>query len=102
MEAHMVLPGWHASAWTVLCMFSLCFALLLVLTGSAWWWMAKELPAPRLRPLAIASSLLCFIGVLLVVLLHPIPQPVVILGLAGLSFAAASAFGRTVPGIRSM
>lgn len=95
MEAHIVLPSWHASEWTVLCMFSLCFAILLALAGTAWWWMAKELPAPRLRPLATASAILCLGGMLLVGLLHPMPQPIVILGLAGLSFVVASVMGKS-------
>ncbi len=94
LEAYEVLPAWHASAWTLLCMFSLCFALLLALAGTAYWWMGKELPAPRLRPLASASALLCFLGAALVAALHPLPQPVAILGLAGLCFALGSAFAR--------
>lgn len=98
LEAHSVIPAWNATEWTVLCMFSLCFAILLALTGSAWWWMGKELPAPHLRALATASAMLCLFGALLVALLHPMPQPVVILGLAGLSFVAASLFGREAPG----
>jgi hypothetical protein len=102
LEAHVVMPAWHATEWTVLCMFSLCFAILLVLAGSAWWWMAKELPPARLRALATASALLCLFGTFLVAALHPMPQPIVIFGLAGLSFAAASLLGRPTPGVRSM
>jgi len=99
LEAHVVVPAWHATEWTVLCMFSLCFAILLMLTGSAWWWMAKELPAARLRALATASALLCCLGTLLVAVLHPMPQPIVIFALAGLSFSAASLFGRASSGV---
>ncbi len=101
LEAHVVIPAWDATEWTVLCMFSLCFAILLVLAGTAWWWMAKDLPAPRLRSLATASALLCLLGTLLVALLHPMPQSIVILGLAGLSFMVASVFGRSASYVRS-
>jgi len=95
MQAHMVIPAWNASAWTVLCAFSLCIALLMGLCGTAFWWMGKDMPAARLRPLATASAGLCLISALLVLLLHPIPQPVVILGGAGVCFALGSIFGRS-------
>ena len=96
MQAHMVIPAWNASAWTVLCAFSLCVALLMGLCGTAFWWMGKEMPAARLRPLATASAGLCLGSALLILLLHPIPQPVVILGGAGVCFTLGSFFGRGV------
>ena len=94
MESYAVIPAWHVTAWTVLCAFSLGVALFMGLAGTAFWWMGKDLPAARLRPLATASAGLCFGAALLVAALHPLPQLMAIFALAGGSFALGSAFGR--------
>ena len=94
LQGYVVAPGFGTTLWTVLCMFSLMFAVLLALAGTAYWWMGKDLPAARLRPLATASAWLCLAATALVALLHPVLHAVVILLAAGLAFSYASWAGR--------
>lgn len=94
LQNAVVVPAFGTTMWTVLCMFSLSFAILLALAGTAYWWMAKDLPAPRLRPLATASAWLCLAGTAAMALLHPVLHTVLILLFAGLGFSYASWSGR--------
>lgn len=94
LKGYVVAPAFGTTMWTVLCMFSLAFAILLMLAGTAYWWMAKDLPAPRLRPLATASAWLCLAGTAAMALLHPVLHTVLILLAAGLAFSYASWAGR--------
>ena len=93
MQAHEILPRWHVTAWTMLSAYSLCFAVLLMFSGTLLWWMGKELPATRLRALAAAAALVLFIGVALLGLLAPAPVQMSILSIAALCLAAGSVFG---------
>lgn len=94
LQAYVVAPAFGTTMWTVLCMFSLAFAILLMLAGAAYWWMAQYLPAPRLRPLATASAWLCLISTAAMAILHPVLHTVLILLAAGLAFSYASWRGR--------
>ncbi|MCQ4167541.1 LIC_13387 family protein [Tahibacter harae] len=87
MKSYVLVPRLGTTLWTLHCMLSLCFALLLILAGTAYWWMGKDLPAARLRPLATASAWLCLAGCLLVAVAYPVPHAVAILLLAGLGFS---------------
>lgn len=97
MRDYVLVPRLGTSLWTLHCMFSLSFAILLILTGTAYWWMAKDMPANRLRALATASAWLCFAATVLVALAYPVLQTVLILLLAafGFSYAAWAGRGRT-------
>jgi hypothetical protein len=94
MQGYVVAPAFGTTMWTVLCMFSLMFAVLLLLAGTAYWWMGKELPAARLRPLATASAWLCLVSTAIVAVAHPVLHAVLILLAAGLAFSYASWAGR--------
>ncbi|UXI68140.1 hypothetical protein [Tahibacter amnicola] len=94
LQGVVVVPRFGTTMWTILCMFSLCFAILLALTGTAYWWMAKDLPAARLRPLATASAWLCLGSTALVAGLYPVLHAVLILLLASLGFCYAAWFAR--------
>ena len=94
LQGYVVAPAFGTTMWTVLCMFSLAFAILLMLAGTAYWWMSKDLPAPRLRPLATASAWLCLAGTAALAILHPVLHAVLILLAAGLGFSYASWAGR--------
>jgi uncharacterized membrane protein YfcA len=93
MQAYEILPRWHVSAWTMLCGYSLCFAILLMLSGSTLWWMARELAPQRLRPLAISTAIILFGGAALLAIADPVPVQMTILLLAALCLALGSAFG---------
>ena len=93
MQAYEILPRWHVTAWTMLSAYSLCFAILLMFGGTLLWWMGKELPAMRLRPLAGAASLVLFVGVGLLGLLAPAPVQMSILLIAALCLGAGGMFG---------
>lgn len=93
MQAYEILPRWHVTAWTMLSAYSLCFAILLMFGGTLLWWMGKELPAMRLRPLASAASLVLFVGVGLLGVLAPAPVQMSILLIAALCLGVGSAFG---------
>lgn len=93
MQAYEILPRWHVTAWTMLGAYSLCFAILLMFGGTLLWWMGKELPATRLRPLAGAAALVLFVGVALLGLLAPAPVQMSILLIAALCLGVGSAFG---------
>jgi hypothetical protein len=95
MQAHEILPRWHVTAWTMLSAYSLCFAILLMFSGALLWWMGKELPAVRLRPLAGAAAFVLFLGVALLGLLAPAPVQMSILLIAAVCLGAGSAFGHT-------
>jgi hypothetical protein len=90
MQAYVVFPAWNASLWTVLQMFSLCFAILLALLGAQGWILAREGDPRALRRHAIRNALLCLAGALAVAVLHPLPQPLAILGAAAALFAASA------------
>jgi hypothetical protein len=94
MRAYAILPRWGVDAWTMLCGYSLCFALLLMLCGTLLWWMGKHLVAARLRPLATAASLVLFAGVALIALLDPMPVQMSVLALAALCLGMGVAAGR--------
>jgi hypothetical protein len=94
MQAYEILPRWGVDAWTMLSAYSLCFAVLLMFGGTLLWWLGKELPAARLRPLAGAAALLLFVGVALLGLLDPAPVQMSILLIAALCLGAGSVFGR--------
>jgi len=94
LQGYIVVPAFGTTMWTVLCMFSLAFAILLMLAGTAYWWMGRYLPAPHLRPLATASAWLCLTGTAALALLHPVLHAVLILLAAGLGFSYASWAGR--------
>jgi len=93
MQAYEILPRWGINAWTMLSAYSLCFAILLMFGGTLLWWMGKELPAARLRPLASAAALVLFVGVTLLGLLDPAPVQMSILLIAALCLGVGSAFG---------
>lgn len=97
LQNTVVAPAFGTTMWTVLCMLSLSYAILLALAGTAYWWMAKDLPAPRLRPLATASAWLCLAGTAALAVLHPVLHAVLILLFAGLGFSYASWRGRVAP-----
>jgi hypothetical protein len=94
LQAYEILPRWHVNAWTMLCGYSVCFAILLMFSGATLWWMGRELPAARLRPLAIASAVLLFVGVAVLGLLDPIPMQMSILAIAGLALGLGGMLGR--------
>jgi hypothetical protein len=94
MQAYVLVPRLGTTLWTLHCMFSLSFAILLILTGTAYWWMAKDMPAQKLRPLATASAGLCLAACLLVAVAYPVMQTVLILLLAGLGFVWSAWRGR--------
>jgi hypothetical protein len=94
MQAYEILPRWRVSAWTMLSAYSLCFAILLMFGGTLLWWMGKELPAARLRPLAGAAAFLLFLGVAMLGLLDPAPVQMSILLIAALCLGLGSLFGR--------
>jgi uncharacterized membrane protein YfcA len=93
MQAYEILPRWHVTAWTMLSAYSLCFAILLMFSGTLLWWMGKELQATRLRPLATAAAFVLFVGVALLGLLDPAPVQMSILAIAAICLAAGSVFG---------
>ena len=90
MKSYVLVPRLGTTLWTLHCMFSLSFALLLILAGTAYWWMGKDMPAQKLRPLATASAWLCLSGCLLLALTYPVLHAVLILLLAGLGFSWAA------------
>jgi hypothetical protein len=90
MKAYGVFAPTGATLWTVLQMFSLCFAILLALLGTQGWILARECEPPALRRHAIRNALLCAIGALAVALLHPLPQPLLVLGGAGVLYALSA------------
>lgn len=94
MQSYVVVPRFGTTMWTLHCMFSLSFAVLLVLAGTAYWWMGKDLPAQKLRPLATASAVLCLGATVLMAVTYPVLQTVLILLLAGLGFSWAAWGGR--------
>jgi hypothetical protein len=94
MQAHEILPRWHVTAWTMLSAYSLCFAILLMFSGTLLWWMGRELPAARLRPLAGAAAFVLFVGVALLGLLDPAPVQMSILLIAALCLGVGGFFGR--------
>lgn len=94
MKSYVLVPRLGTTMWTLHCMFSLSFAVLLLLAGTAYWWMAKDMPAQKLRPLATASAWLCFAATLLMAVAYPVLHTVLILLLAGLGFSAAAWGGR--------
>jgi hypothetical protein len=94
MRGYAILPRWGVDAWTMLCGYSLCFALLLMLSGTLLWWMGKHLVANRLRPLATATALVLSAGVAVIALLDPMPVQMSVLALAAASLAAGALFGR--------
>jgi hypothetical protein len=82
MQSYVVFPPTGGTLWTVLQMFSLCFAILLAVLGTQGWILARECEPAALRRHAIRNALLCAIGALAVALLHPLPQPLLVLGAA--------------------
>jgi uncharacterized membrane protein YfcA len=104
MKAYEILPRWHVTAWTMLSAYSLCFAILLMFSGTLLWWMGKELRPTRLRPLATAAALILFVGDVLLGLLDPAPLQMSILLIAAICLAAGSAFGAsaTKPRLESL
>lgn len=86
MKSYVLVPRLGTTMWTLHCMFSLSFAVLLTLAGTAYWWMAKDMPAQKLRPLATASAWLCMSATLLMAAAYPVLHTVLILLLAGLGF----------------
>lgn len=96
MRSYVIVPRFGTTMWTLHCMFSLSFAVLLMLAGTAYWWMAKDMPAQKLRPLATASAWLCFAATVLVSLTYPVLQTVLILLLAALGFSYSAWGGRGI------
>lgn len=96
MRSYVVVPRLGTTLWTLHCMFSLSFAVFLILAGTAYWWMAKDMPAPKLRPLATASAWLCIAATLLMAAAYPVVQTVLILLLAALGFSWAAWRGRGI------
>lgn len=94
MKSYVLVPRTGATLWTLHCMLSLSFALLLILAGTAYWWMAKDMPAARLRPLATASAWLCLGSCVLLAVSYPLLHAVLILLLAGLGFSWSAWGGR--------
>lgn len=90
MQAYVVFPPTGATLWTVLQMFSLCFAVLLALLGTQGWFLAREADRAALRRHAIRNAVLCFVAALVLAALHPVPQALVILGGAMLLFGASA------------
>lgn len=97
MRSYVIVPRFGTTMWTLHCMFSASFAVLLILAGTAYWWMAKDMPVHKLRPLATASAWLCFAATLLMSLAYPVLHTVLILLLAALGFSYASWGGRGIP-----
>ncbi|MBL8297513.1 MAG: hypothetical protein JNN30_04100 [Rhodanobacteraceae bacterium] len=96
MQSYVIVPRFGTTMWTLHCMFSASFAVFLILTGTAYWWMAKDMPLQKLRPLATASAWLCFAATVLVSLAYPVLQTVLILLLAALGFSYAAWRGRGI------
>lgn len=94
MRAYPILPRWGIDAWTMLCGYSVCFALLLMLCGTLLWWMGKHLDASRMRPLATATAIVLFAGVGLLALLDPMPVQMTVLSLAALFLTVGVLRGR--------
>lgn len=90
MQAYVVFPPTGATLWTVLQMFSLCFAILLALFGTQGWFLAREAESAALRRHAIRHTVLCFVAVLALAALHPVPQALAIFGGALLLFGASA------------
>lgn len=97
MRNYVIVPRFNTTMWTLHCMFSASFAILLILAGTAYWWMAKDMPAQKLRPLATASAWLCFAGTVLIALAYPVLHTVLILLLAAFGFSYAAWGGRGMP-----
>ena len=93
MQAYEISPRWGINGWTMLCAYSLCFSILLMFGGTLLWWLGKELPANRLRPLAGAAAFVLFLGVAFLGLLDPAPVQMSILLMAALCLGVGSAFG---------
>ncbi|HEY6942655.1 LIC_13387 family protein [Dokdonella sp.] len=94
MRAYVILPRWGVDAWTMLCGYSLCFAILLMLCGTLLWWMGRHLAATRLRPLAAASALVLCVGIALIASLDPMPVQMSVLALAALCLVLGVLRGR--------
>ena len=90
MQAYVVHPPTGSSLWTVLQMFSLAFVALLALLGTQGWFLAIEADGAALRRHAIRQALLCFVSVLALAALHPVPQALAIFGGATLLFGASA------------
>lgn len=94
MQSYVLVPRLGTTMWTLHCMLSLSFAVLLMLAGTAYWWLAKDMPAERLRPLATASAWLCLGAALLLAAAYPVLQSVLVFLLAGIGFSWAAWGGR--------
>ena len=98
MRAYPILPRWHVDAWTMLCGYSLSFALLLMLSGTLLWWLGRELPPARLRALASATLLILAAAVVLLGIAGPMPVQMAVLALAAACLAVAVIAGRVAAG----
>lgn len=85
-----VRPELGGSLWQVLGAFSLSYALLLALLGTACWVMAREESAAALRRHAWRIAVLSSLAVLLLLALHPLLQPLLAFAGAALLFLAAA------------
>jgi hypothetical protein len=97
MRSYVIVPRFNTTMWTLHCMFSASFAILLILAGTAYWWMSKDMPVQKLRPLATASAWLCFAATVLIALAYPVLHTTLILLLAALGFSYAAWGGRGIP-----
>ena len=90
MRAYRLHPELDASLWTALGAFSLGFAALLALLGTTHWILAREAEPRVLRRHALRTSLLCAVATLALCWLHPLPLPILILGIGAMCFAFAA------------
>lgn len=90
MRGYVVNERFGITLWTALGAFSLAFGALLAVLGTTHWILVRECEPRALRRHALRNALLCGAATVALVLLHPLPQPVAILGLATALFALAA------------
>ena len=78
MQAVVLFEALGTTLWTALGFFSLAFSLMLILFGTSQWILAREADPLTLRRHALRNALLCLCSALAVLVLHPVPQGLVI------------------------
>lgn len=86
LQAIRVRSSLGGTLWDVLGSFSLAYALILAALGALAWVLSREAAPDALRRHAWRLSLLGLLATLAIALLHPLVQPLLALGGAGLLF----------------
>ena len=90
MRAYPIWPSWGVSLWTILCMFSLMYALLLGIFGTGQWLLARECESLALRRHAWRNFMLCGLGAAVMGVSYPVPQALMTLSVVTLLYGAAA------------